>query len=175
MSELSEFLDNIYKEKNPVAAIDNVDDFLSRILGEVLPLFGEYSKRLPVETMAVALITGREPDIAAGTEIEVELEPGTRKKYQQTLGAMGLYVTREGDLAIARRHHAIAKLIGKALDYHKLLERHPKCKCKDKVVSQKVGKPCHAMLFDIMSDPKEEAREEINRLKGITGDGPWEG
>jgi hypothetical protein len=132
--ELREWLAVAYKVKAPVQIDGDAEEWMSRLLTEVVPVFDAPAKRYPLEHMARALATGQERPPETGAVAAVPLEPQDEERYRHTLSQFGLYVNREGELCVAVKRSQIAKILGTSSQYSRVLARHPLCVDKSRVV-----------------------------------------
>lgn len=112
-NNLYEFFEGIYKMQPVEEQRDETEELLDRLLDEVIR---EGMKNYTLRQVLQWEIKGA----------------GDPETWAAISGRYGLRITPDGDLAIAKNHHAIARIIDRGKGYQRMFARHPLMKDKNK-------------------------------------------
>lgn len=107
-----------------------------------------------IEYLAECVATGKEE----GGEGEgvTTLEPKRRAHYRRIIGDLGVGVTKEGHVAIAKNHHQMMRILDRGKGYHRQLQRHPGLVAEGRVVNLGGGNTKNCVIIQLPELEPEE-------------------
>jgi hypothetical protein len=82
---------------------------------------------------------------------------GDPEIWKNIAGRYGLRVTADGDLAMAKKHHEITRIISRGTGYHRIFWRHPLIKDKNKTVHLAgVNRSCLIIDKQVLTEQGED-------------------
>lgn len=144
---LAAWIAGVYETKPVERAGDDSQAMLDRIFAEVVQVFDAPTKRYTLEHMLRALSTGQERPAEEGSVAAVPLEDVDRERYRKTASQWGLYVDRKGQLCVAVNNPHIARMLGGAKQYAKVMGRNIECVDKSRVVKPTGETARRCMIF----------------------------
>jgi putative DNA primase/helicase len=136
--DLTAFFEKIYEWQPPEEPRDETEELLDRLLDEPVQ---EGKDRFPLRVVLQKMEAFTETDL-----------------WKNVAGRHGLGLTPEGDLAMAKNHHMISRIIERGKQYQRIFWRHPKLLTKARSVSI-AGKVRNCLVLDKVV-LTEEATEE---------------
>jgi len=132
---------------------DEADEMLNQIL--------EHTLLAPFEGGTRSFSIGELFNICRTGQIVVDEEaaaapPHTIRDFKRTISNAGVFVTKDGQLAIANNHQALKSCLRRGYGYNRTLSRHEKCVAQKNV--RFVDKPRWCSVFDY--DPDAEGDDE---------------
>ena len=133
---LTDFFEQIYEWTPPEDTRDETDELLNRLLDETI-------------------IEGRDR-ISLRRVLQRADKFDDNNHWKNVAGRYGLGLTADGELAMAKGHHEIMKIIDKGNGYQRIFKRHPMCDEDGRTVKID-GKNRNCLIFnkDILSDTGE--------------------
>lgn len=137
-NDMYTFFEQIYDWQPPDESRDETEELLDRLLDEIIR---EGNKQYSLRQVLQWEISGH----------------GDAKGWIDISGRYGLRITPDGDLAIAKGHHAIMRIIERSKGYQRIFWRHPMLKDKNKTHAiAGTVRSCVVISGDIL---KEQGKE----------------
>jgi len=159
-SEAKDILKDYYEQQPPDEEIDETDTLIQRLFDESIIVQIDRHERKPfsIREMLYAIMNNMYSK-ADDSDSDSFLPAAELKILKQTLGRLGLAVTKDNEVAFCANHHEIMKIIQKSKGYQRHFYRH-----KDMVEKARpvviLGKTKRCVIIKNLIEVKHESRPE---------------